>query len=370
MRVVIACDKFKGSLSAVEACAALRAGLEAGGLVAEVDECPIADGGEGFAAAMRAALGGEWVGCPARDALGRGVESRYAVCPGRGGRLAVLEMAEAAGMWRIDPAERDPLRASTFGVGQMIRHAVEVSRVERVLVGIGGSATNDGGAGMASALGVGFRDAAGNGLEAVPLELERLQRVEWGGRIGLPPIEVACDVDNPLLGAGGATAVYGPQKGAGEFERARLERVLERLVEVLDARELAVRPGAGAAGGLGFGLMAFAGAVLRPGFEVVAEALELGSRLAAADLVITGEGSLDRQSLAGKGPVGVARMARGLGVRVVGVAGRTDGEIRASGVFDRIESLEVHGLGEQESMARAADLLRATGRQLAPWLSG
>lgn len=370
MRIVIACDKFKGSLSAGEACAALRAGLEDGGLGAEIVECPIADGGEGFAAAMRQALGGEWVSCPARDALGREIEARYALCRGGDERLAVIEMAEAAGMWRLDPAERDPLRASTFGVGQMIRHAAGEAAAQRVLVGLGGSVTNDGGAGMAAALGASFVDARGGSLQPLPGGLAGLAGVQLADLVSLPPIEVACDVDNPLLGERGATAVFGPQKGAGPREREVLEAFLGRLVEVLEAGEIAARPGAGAAGGLGFGMMAFAGAVLRPGFEMVAAALGLRSRLATADLVVTGEGAIDAQSLAGKGPVGVARLAREVGARVVGVGGRVSGEIHTADLFDRIESLEGYGLDEAESMKRAAELLQETGRRLAAWLGG
>ncbi|NNM31268.1 MAG: glycerate kinase, partial [Akkermansiaceae bacterium] len=227
MRILIACDKFKGSLAATEACEAIRDGLTAAGVSAEFDLCPIADGGEGFAAAMVAALGGRWRSCAVHDALGRRITARYGLGRSHGTPVAVMEMAEASGYLRISPEERDILHASTAGTGQMIRHAVQVAAVERILIGIGGSATNDGGVGMAAALGIAFRDARGEELRPVPAAMGALAEICEGGRIDLPPIEVACDVTNPLLGPNGATAVYGPQKGAGEAERGVLEEFLE-----------------------------------------------------------------------------------------------------------------------------------------------
>jgi glycerate kinase len=368
MRILLACDKFKGSLSAMEACEALRDGLRAGGCDAEFVLAPIADGGEGFAGAMVAAMGGRWTDCASCDALGRPIRARYGLCPKGDQLVAVMEMAEAAGMWRFGEAERDVMRASTAGVGRMIRHAAKRSKADVVLLGIGGSATNDGGAGLAAALGVAFRDARGWELEPVPEGLEELAEICMGGRILLPHIEVACDVENPLLGPGGATAVYGPQKGAGPDEQARLEAFLEKLVKVAGAEEAAATPGAGAAGGLGFGMLQFADAVLRPGFEMVADALGLEQQVRRADVVITGEGSLDGQTLSGKGPAGVARMAREAGVRIVGVGGRVAPEVRESGVFDHLGSLEVFGLPVKESMTRGGELLQLTGGKLADLL--
>jgi len=365
MRVLIACDKFKGSLTALEACAALRDGMRAAGLDAGMELCPIADGGEGFAEAMVAAMGGEWRTCPAVDALGRPVSAKYGICSKGKGVLAVMEMAEASGLWRLGEGERDILRATTAGTGQMIRHAARDGRADRILVGIGGSATNDGGAGMAAALGIAFRDARGTELRPEPGCMRELAEVCEGSRIRLPAIEVACDVENPLLGPEGATAVYGPQKGAGPRECEILEGFLELLVAASGGEELARRPGAGAAGGLGFGLMRFAGARLRPGFEMVAETLRIEERIAHADAVVTGEGALDGQSLAGKGPVALARMARRMGKRVMGCGGRVTAEVVASGEFDATFSLEAFNLPLEESMRRGAELLGRVGRGVA-----
>ena len=365
VRVLIACDKFKGSLSAEQACEAIRSGLEAGGVQADWDLCPIADGGEGFAEALTTAMGGEWRECEALDALERPILAKYGFCRRDGDRVVLMEMAEASGYWRIAAEERDIMRATTVGTGHMIRHAAQVGRAERILIGIGGSATNDGGVGMAAALGVAFRDAKGWELRPRPAEMAEVAELCDGGRIRLPAIEVACDVENPLLGPNGATAVYGPQKGAGPAELAALESFLTRLVEACDGRELAAQPGAGAAGGLGFGLMQFAQARLRPGFEMVADALQLDLRIEESDLVITGEGSLDAQSLAGKGPVGLAHLARQVGKRVLGLAGRVSPEVTASGVFDATRSLEEFGLPLEESMRRGAELLERLASDVA-----
>lgn len=365
MRVLLAFDKFKGSLSAVEACEALEKGLCTAGVEAEISHCPIADGGEGFAEAMVAAMGGCWVEFESIDALGRPIQVRYGLCPQGEKKVAVMEMAEASGLWRIAVEDRDIMRATTAGTGRMIRHAAQVSEADKILIGIGGSATNDGGAGMAAALGVAFREAKGIEIEPIPAKLRHVAEVFDRGRIRLPSILVACDVENPLLGPTGATAVYGPQKGAGDEECAVLEEMLRKLVSSADAQDLANKPGAGAAGGLGFGLVRFAGAELCPGFEMVAEALDLEARIKEVDIVVTGEGSMDAQTLSGKGPAGVAKMAREVGAHVVGIGGRVTAEVRESGLFDLIGSLEEYQLPVEESMARGAELLEATGERLA-----
>ena len=353
-RVVIACDKFKGSLSASEACAAVARGLGEAWLV---DYCPIADGGEGFVATMLAAMNGTVVSAPSHDALGRAIIADYGIVQSEGKTIAVIEMAAASGMWRIDAAERDIERANTYGTGELIRHANEVQRVDEIILGIGGSATNDGGAGMAAALGVQFFDAAGNLLDPSPQGLREVSRVDFSQRIALPPLQVACDVDNPLCGARGASAVYGPQKGASPEQVIALEAFLQGLARAANAESLSEIPGAGAAGGLGFGLMAFAGARLVSGFAMVAEVCALRDRFAAADLVITGEGSLDSQSLSGKGPVGIARLCRELGVPCVAVAGVCSDAIRSSRVFDDAIDLCSFELPLAETMERAGELV-------------
>ncbi|MGJ8697420.1 MAG: glycerate kinase [Verrucomicrobiaceae bacterium] len=328
MNVLIACDKFKGSLSAMEACQAIAAGLP--GAVAEL--CPIADGGEGFVDAILSAAPGKKVTTTCRDALGRDRATDYALLDDGS---AVIEMSAASGIWRIEKAELDPLFSNTYGTGQLMRHAVEESGAKRLLIGIGGSATNDAGAGMAEALGVVFKHASGQATLPIPDQFLEISSVDLSGLIALPPITVACDVTNPLLGPQGATAVFGPQKGAKPDELKKLEAALSHLAGVLGGDH--TFPGAGAAGGLGFGLRHFCGAELVSGFELVAQALKLEEKIAQADLVITGEGSLDGQTLDGKGPAGVAAMARAAGKRVVGVAGFVSPE--AGSLFDETLSL-------------------------------
>ncbi len=356
-RFLIAPDKFKGSLSASEAAAAMAEGLRRNRPDAEIDLCPIADGGEGFMETLAATLKGRWISCPAVDALNRPIDSRYVLAETAHGPTAVLEMAETAGIWRIAADERDPLRATTKGVGQQIAHAIREHGVKRLILGIGGSATNDGGSGMAAELGVRFFDERGETVEPSPERLAQVTRVDFTSRIALPEIIAACDVDNPLLGAKGATEIFSRQKGSTEETRPRLEAALARLVELSDGRMAAETPGAGAAGGLGFGLLHFADAKLEPGFDLLADLLDLKSRVAAADHVLTGEGALDHQSLLGKGPVGLARMAREAGVPVTGFCGMTDAAARDSGLFREIHALADTGLPLETLISEAAPLL-------------
>ncbi len=354
MHVVIACDKFKGSLSALEACQAIERGLGAG---VTVEHCPIADGGEGFVEAMVVAAGGTKVTASARDPLGRPIEADYGLINGADGLTAVIEMAAASGMWRLFPEERNPRRTSTAGTGDLIRHAIEISVAKRLLIGLGGSATNDGGVGMALALGVRFLDQTGATLEPWPEAISELASMDESARMDLPEILVACDVDHPLLGERGASAVFGPQKGASPEDVEFLDGALARLVKVSGGEMQSLTPGAGAAGGLGFGLLRFAGARLVSGFDLVADALGLAEKFSKADLVITGEGSLDEQTLGGKGPAGVARLARSLGKPVVAFAGRALPV--AAEAFDGMFDLSGYGLSVDESMRRGGELLEA-----------
>lgn len=342
-RILIACDKFKGSLDAAAACIAIARGLAARFPEAVIQCRPIADGGEGFAASLEKPLSGRWIETPAHDALGRKITAKYLLADTSNGSLAVMEMAEASGMWRIKPEERDVLRASTFGTGEMIRHAAVESAAKRIVIGIGGSATNDGGAGMAEALGIRFL----------------AETIDMSGRIPLPPVTAACDVENPLLGPDGATRVFGPQKGADDTTIPILESRLAALVRVCNGDTNAIKPGAGAAGGLGFGLLQFADAELVPGFELLASLTGLEDEIAASDLVVTGEGSLDSQSLSGKGPVALARLARKHGKPVIAFCGRADESIRNCGLFDSVTDLAATGLPTNELMSRAAELLEA-----------
>ncbi len=359
VRVLIACDKFKGSLSAAEVAAAVTRGLPAEWAVTA---CPIADGGEGFVDAMLVGSPGERIAVTVKDALGRDCAAEYGFSNG----AAFIEMSAASGLWRIAGAERDPVKASTFGTGQLIRHAVEISAARKIFIGLGGSATNDGGAGMAQALGTRFLDGNGVELDSSPGSLARLEAIDESGRMELPEIVVACDVDHPLCGGRGASAVFGPQKGADEAAVAFLDGALERLARAGAAEAIAEMPGAGAAGGLGFGLVRFAGARLVSGFDLVAEALGLVEKVRSADLVITGEGSLDEQTLGGKGPAGVAAMAREAGIPVVAIAGRA--ESGASRLFDAVISLQEFGLPKEESISRAGELVEEICRRNQPAL--
>jgi glycerate kinase len=355
MKVLVACDKFKGSLSATEACEAIARGLWEAAPGTEVDQTPIADGGEGFTQAVHDALGGKWVTCNALDAIGRPCDSRYLVV----GDTAIMEMAEASGLEMIEKSERDPLCSNTAGTGIMMRHAIENHSVKRIVMGIGGSATNDAGAGMAVELGANFYDDKGEPLMPVPAELARAVKFDGTGLIEMPAILVASDVRNPLLGKNGATAIYGPQKGVEDIPA--MEAILKNLMEVTGGQSIAEREGAGAAGGLGFGLMHFCGASLVNGFEWLAQELKLEQRISEVDLVITGEGSLDAQTAEGKGPAGVALMARAAGKPVVAMAGRI--EDGAESMFDRYYALANLGLPLEQCIARGAVLLRNVAKE-------
>jgi glycerate kinase len=340
MRILIAPDKFKGSLDARHVAENIAAGIRDVLPDAGIDIMPLADGGEGTAEVISQALDGSWIKCNAHDPLGREIEARYAWVDRQ--KFAVMEMSEAAGMKRLSEAERDPVLANTFGVGEMILDAANRGARE-VIIGLGGSATNDGGFGMARALGFKFLTARGETIDSLQQsDLRALQRIERPANFKLPKIIAAADVRNPLLGQNGATRVFGPQKGATPDRIEKLERALTRLADVV-AQEFGVdyrnEPGAGAAGGLGFGLMTFCGATIRPGFDVVAQAVDLEAKMKNVDVVITGEGSLDRQTLEGKTPAGVAQLVRQHGKRVFAVVGRATQDRQVREIFDGVFEL-------------------------------
>jgi len=376
VRILIAPDKFKGALNAREVAENIAKGLRDALPDARIDIVPMADGGEGTAEAICEARGGSWLKCKAHDPLGREIEARYAWI--KDGKLAVMEMSEAAGMRRLSESERDPVRATTFGVGEMILDAAGRGANE-IIIGLGGSATNDGGFGMARALGFrfdyehppspGFGAASEQEKDKERVtDLVNLSRIEKPHDLNLLKIIAAVDVQNPLLGENGATRVFGPQKSASEDELNLLEQALTRLADLV-AKEFGSdyrdRPGAGAAGGLGFGLISFCGATIRPGFDVVAEAVGLESKMKGVDIVITGEGSLDRQTLEGKTPAGVARLARKLGKKVFAIAGRYDGNQQVHELFDEVYQLARSDMSEKEQMKRAGELLREKAREIA-----
>jgi len=369
MKILIAPDKFKGSLSARDVAENIAAGIREVRSDVDVEIVPVADGGEGTAEVISAALGGSSVRVRVHDPLGREIEAGYARIDAS--NLAVMEMSEAAGMRLLRPNEYDAERANTFGVGEMILGAVKKG-ARQIILGLGGSATNDGGFGMARALGYRFLDEDRELTDGMS-ELVRLTQILSPAQNPWREVKIvaAVDVKNPLLGESGATRVFGPQKGAQPNQIAVMEQALTTLAEVVaksfgfDFRD---EPGAGAAGGLGFGLMSFSGATIRSGFDVLSDAIGLQAKMKDSDIVITGEGSLDRQTLDGKAPGEVAKMARRLGKKVFAVVGRAEADEQVLALFDHVYTLSEPGLGERESIERAPELLRERGRQLAATL--
>ena len=358
--ILFAPDSFKGSLTSVQVARALAAGWARARPGDTILLCPLADGGEGTLEAIAAAGGWIWQTAAVHDPLGRPIPARWLLAID--GTRAVIEMAEASGLSRIAPTERDAIAASSAGTGDLLRAALDAG-VGSIVLGIGGSATTDGGAGLLRALGAKTdRDAPLADLGGLDARLTSIH------------LAVACDVSNPLLGATGAAAIYGPQKGAKPADVAELDRRLGAYADVLEAaggRPVRDTPGAGAAGGLGFGLLAvadrFRSFALRPGVELVMEATDFTARLAGADLVITGEGRIDAQTAFGKTALGVAQRAAEAGVPCVAVGGGVEPEgIQALAtvgaiavpVAERPQSVEV-------AMAAGPDPLERCGERLA-----
>ena len=366
LRVVCAPDSFKHCMSAARAAAAMADGVHRVHPEADCVQVPMADGGEGFTDAIAASLGARVVEVSAHDALGRPTCGRLAVA----GDLAAFEVASVVGLEAVAPADRNLLHSDTRGVGELLLAGLDAG-VRRFLVGLGGSATNDGGAGMLAALGVRFRDAGGVPVPTTPEGLARLATVDLSGldpRLAGCRVEVACDVDNPLLGARGASAVFGPQKGATPDQVVELDATLARLADASGTTAHAATPGAGAAGGLGHAFLAHLGADLRPGLRLVADAVGLAATIAGADLVLTGEGSLDGQTLAGKTPAGVVALARDAGVPVVVFAGRVseDAGLLAALRADAVVCITPEGQDLPTALARGPqNLADAVARHLA-----
>jgi glycerate kinase len=372
VRVLIAPQEFKGSLSAAEAARAIAEGLRRALPGVELDLAPMADGGPGTVEALVAAAGGRRLTATVADPLGRPVEAAWGLLDESS--TAVIEMAAASGLVLLRPEERDARRTSTYGTGQLIAAALEAG-CRRLIIGLGGSATNDGGAGMAQALGARLSDGEGRDLPPGGAALARLARIDVSGLDGrLRDCQVlgATDVTNPLCGPHGASAIYGPQKGASPADVEELDAALANYATVIErdlGKRVAEVPGAGAAGGSGAGLIAFLDAELRPGAQLVAEAVGLEKRIAAADLVVTGEGRLDAQTAYGKTVATVARLARGQGRPVVALAGRVDDAREACSTLGLEAALSIvpsaiGGLPEAEVMARASELLAAAAESL------
>jgi len=368
VHVVVAPNAFKGCLTAQQAAEAIAAGVRAAGAHAEI--VPVADGGDGTLDVLIAGVGGTVMGVIARGPLGLPVRAHL-------GRLSdgsgVVEMAQASGVALVPEAERDPMRASSFGTGELIRGAL-ARRPARVLVALGGSATVDGGTGLARALGVRFFDEDGAEVPEGGGALERLARIDatrLDPRVRDTPIVACVDVSNPLLGPEGAAPVFGPQKGATPEQVRSLERGLARLAERLAAdlgADVTDRPGAGAAGGTG-AMLAALGANIRPGAEVVLDAVGFAAKLDEADLVLTGEGKLDRQSLSGKAPVAVAKACAERLVACAAIVGEAD-LAPADGGFVAVRSLLDHFGDRATALTRAAEGLESVASALVRSLAG
>lgn len=363
MKIVIAPDKFKGCLTAVEVSQAVARGLRSVDAAVLIDECPMADGGEGTVAALVSATGGKFI---TRRVTGPLPEMKVDATFGMlgDGQTAVIEMSAASGLALLKPEDRNPLYTTTFGTGELINAAILLG-AKKIILGIGGSATIDGGIGCAQACGHTIILEGGEPVSATePLVGADLHRVvlikrHRGEKSDGVPIVVACDVENPLCGPNGAAEIYGPQKGATPGQVLQLDAALRQLAARLNQVVLAEIPGAGAAGGLGFGMMAYFDAKLRSGAEIVIEATKLRDRLRGADLCITGEGCLDAQSACGKTTAGVARLCRETGVRCIALAGsigdgaekmKAEGLTAYFGICDRPMTLN-------EAMQHAPDLL-------------
>jgi glycerate 2-kinase len=367
-RVLVAPDKFKGSLTATEVAEAVARGLTAGRPDVEVSRLPVADGGDGTLAAALAA-GFEAVPVTATGPTGEPVETAYA----RLGEVAVVEMADVSGLARLPGGRFAARTATSRGTGELVAAALAAG-ARRVVLGIGGSATTDGGAGLLQALGAELLDADGAPVGPGGAGLERLARVDVSGVAAAlrgAEVVVACDVDNPLTGPSGAAAVYGPQKGADPDDVVHLDRCLTRLADAVaeaTGRDLRDEPGAGAAGGVGFAALAVLGAQLRPGIDLLLDLLGFDRLVDGADLVVVGEGSLDEQSLRGKAPVGVARRARAAGVpSVVAVCGRRalgDAALQEAGI-DAAAALTDLEPDPDRCMAEAGPLLERLAQRIA-----
>lgn len=324
MRIILAPDSYKGSLSAVGVADAMERGIKQVFPDAEIIKFPIADGGEGTVEALVTATCGRIVTTAVRGPLGEPVNANWGVFGD--GQTAVIEMATASGLTLVPREQRDPRITTTYGTGQLIKAALDAG-LRKIIIGIGGSATNDGGTGMARALGARFLDNNGNDLPEGGAALINLSRVDLTGldpRLSETAIQVACDVNNPLCGEKGASAVYGPQKGATPQMVTELDLALRqyaRIVEQATGREISELPGTGAAGGLGAGLLFFTNSSLLPGVKIVLDAVGFAEAVQTTDLVFTGEGCTDAQTAHGKAPLGVAMLARNSGVPVICLSG-------------------------------------------------
>jgi glycerate 2-kinase len=375
MKIVIAPDSFKESLTALQVADAIEAGMREVWPTATYVKVPVADGGEGTVQAMIDALGGRRVDVRVTGPLGQTVDAFYGQA-GRDGDLAVIEMAAASGLEGVPPDLRDPRSATSRGTGELILAALDAG-ARRFVLGVGGSATNDGGAGMLQALGVRLLDDAGQDIVPGGAALARLARIDASAldaRVRGAEFRIACDVDNPLTGPRGASAVFGPQKGATPEMVKQLDAALAHYAAVIQrdlGQDIAQLPGAGAGGGIAAAMVVFLHGQLRPGIEIVTEAVGLDAAVRDADLVVTGEGRIDGQTVNGKTPVGVAQVARRHGKPVVAIGGSLANDahaVHAHGI-DVIVAAVARPCSVAEALAAADENLRRAARNLAAALA-
>lgn len=366
MKVLIAPDKFKGSLSASQVCNILAAVIRESSAPHQVESIPMADGGEGTCEILTRATGGKRMSCETVDPLGRTINAAYGISIDY--QTAYMEMAAASGLQLLKETERNPLRSSTFGTGLMIRHAI-ANGVKEIVLGVGGSATNDGGIGMAAALGYRFLDEQGNELPPNGSSLREISRIERPAKSpdsGIP-MTVLCDVTNPLYGDDGAAFIFAPQKGAREVEVQLLDHGLKHLAAVVQSqlgKDLHFE-GAGAGGGIAAGAFAFLNAEIRPGASYMIERLGIEERIRESDLVVTGEGNLDSQSLSGKVVSGIGEVCRRWGKRLIVFCGRnqlSDSQLESLGAM-MVCSLVKEGITTADAMLNAKALLANEGRR-------
>lgn len=367
MKIVVAPDSFKEALSAAGVAAAIAEGIRQVVPNAEIVQLPIADGGEGTTDALIAATGGQCYEREVTGPVGLPVTASFGILGD--GNTAVVECAAASGLERLPPSLRNPWSATTFGTGELLQAALREG-VQRVIVGLGGSATNDAGIGMLTALGAAFYSAddrlCWRGAEDVAA-IARMDLSELDPRLQQVQIDVACDVSNPFVGDSGASAVFGPQKGADADMVKRMDKALAGFSDKVKSElgvDLQRLPGSGAAGGLGGAFYAFLGGELRSGISIVLEAVKLSEHLKGCDLVITGEGRIDHQTGFGKAPVGVAAMAREAGVPVVALGGAVTTDAQCSGVFDAVFSIMQGPASLEEALPQTARNLRQTAENI------
>jgi len=372
VKIVIAPDSFKGCLSATEVSKAIEAGIFAADPKSECEKIPLADGGEGTADALVHATGGRFVSAGVEGPLGDSIEAQFGILGDE--ETAVIEMAAASGLPLIPQEQRDPARTTTYGTGQLIQAALDAG-CHRLVVGIGGSATTDGGAGMAQALGARMLDSQGREISrASGGQLRNIAEIDTSDidpRIGKCTMRVACDVDNPLLGPRGAAVVYGPQKGATPAQIEKLEAGLAHFAKLVErdlGKSVTDVPRAGAAGGLGAGLLAFCDAQLEPGIDIILDVVRLAEKAAGAELIITGEGKIDSQTASGKAPMGALRIGQQLGVPVIAISGSISpdaSQLNEHGFVALFSCLrEPMSLAEAMCPQTARQMLTATAQQI------